>query len=126
MINKILLAAEIPIPNGGEAEPIYNPALAETIQGLTGIQFLNRFLPSLITLFFIAATIVALIFLLIGGIKWITAGGDKAATESARGTITAAVVGLILVFSVYAIVRLIGFFFGIDLITIDISPLILE
>jgi len=103
-----------------------NPALMEAIQDLTGIEFLNLFLPNLITLFFIIAAIAALFVLLVGGIKWITSAGDKAATESARGTITAGILGLVFVFSVYAVIRLIEFFFGIDLITIDITPLILE
>ena len=109
-----------------EEPEIYNPALIERLQGMRGIEFINLILPNLITLFFIGATIAALFVLLIGGIRWITSGGDKAATESARGIITAAIIGLVLVFSVYAILRLIELFFGIDLIVIDISPLILE
>lgn len=126
MMSKTLLAA---IPNGGDgggAEGIYNPALVEAIRDLTGIEFLNLLLPNLITLFFIAATIVAFFVLIMGGIRWITAGGDKEGTTKAQGIITAAVIGLILIFSVYAIIRLIELFFGINLITIDISPLILE
>lgn len=105
---------------------IYNPALAEKIRNLTGLQFLNIFLPNLITLGFIAATVTALFVLLIGGIKWITSGGDKTEIETARNTITSAIIGLVLIFGVYAIVRLIEYFFGIKLITIDITPLILR
>lgn len=108
------------------APEIFNPALIETIREYTGIQFLNLFLPNLITLFFIGATIAAFFVLLAGGIKWITSGGDKEGTAKAQGIITAGIVGLLLVFSVYAIIRLIEFFFGISLITIDIGPLILE
>jgi len=116
MMNKTLLAQE----------PIYNPALMESIRDLTGVEFLNLLLPNLITLFFIVTVVVALFVLIMGGIKWITSGGDREAMAKAQGTITAAIVGLIIVFSLYAVIRLIETFFGIDLITIDISPLILE
>lgn len=126
-MNKEILAAVTPAPIPPEpGAPIINPALVEAIRGLTGIEFLNLFLPNLIALLFIVATVAAFFVLIAGGIKWITAGGDKAATESARGTITSAIIGLVLVFSVYAILRLIEHFFGIKLITIDISPLILK
>lgn len=103
---------------------INNPVLYGSLRCLTGVGFMNRFLPSLITVFFIVAVVVAFIFLIIGGIKWITSGDDKDATAKARDTITAAIVGLVLVFLVYAILRLIDYFFHINLITIDVSPLI--
>src|SRR5687767_7616564 len=51
-----------------------------------------------ITILFVLAIIIALGFLIYGGIKWITSGGDKAAVEGARNTIVAAVVGLVVVF----------------------------
>ncbi|NCN87799.1 MAG: hypothetical protein GW941_02795 [Candidatus Pacebacteria bacterium] len=41
-----------------------------------------------------------------GGIEWITSGGDKGKVDSARGKITAAVIGLIIVASSYAILHL--------------------
>lgn len=126
-MESIILAKKPPGPPFPPYEKrIDNPALVEAIREMTGIEFLNRFLPNLITLFFIATAIATLFVLLIGGIKWITSAGDKAATESARGTITSGVIGLVFVFSVYAVIRLIEFFFGISLITIDITPLILE
>ena len=47
--------------------------------------------------------IVLLIILLYAGTKWMTAEGDKAKVEKARGMITTAVIGLIIVLSSYAI-----------------------
>lgn len=125
MKRKILAQIPAPPPPGEPGEKIINPALSEKIQELAGLEFINLFLPNLITIFFIVATIATLFVLLIGGIKWITSAGDKAATESARSTITAAIIGLVFTFCVYAILRLLEFFFGIDLIIIDIGPLIL-
>lgn len=79
--------------------------------------------PVIIQVIFVVATLVALIFLVVGGIKWITAGGDKAATESARGTITSAIVGLVIVLASYAIIRLIELFFDIKILTLEIPPI---
>ncbi len=53
---------------------------------------------------------IALILLIIGGIQYMTSGGDKIAVEASRGRITAAVVGLLIVFGAYMIVTLLGSF----------------
>lgn len=80
--------------------------------------------PVVIRVIFVVAALVALIFLVVGGIKWITAGGDKAATESARGTITSALVGLMVVLAAYAIIRLVELFFGIHILTLEIPTIL--
>lgn len=59
-----------------------------------------------ITLVFIF--ILALIFIIISGIKWITAGGDKTKVQSARGTLTYAIIGLILALLSFFIVNFVG------------------
>ncbi len=64
-----------------------------------------------IALLFILAVVVALGFLIWGGIKWILSGGDKAGVEAARNTIVAAVVGLVIVFLSYFILNFITQFF---------------
>lgn len=63
-------------------------------------------------LILIVASVVFFFILVIGGIKWIMSGGDKANTEGARNQITAALVGLVIVFAAWAIASLIGQFFG--------------
>ena len=65
----------------------------------------------------IIAFVGAFIFLLIGGIRWIMAGGDEKAVAGARGTITAALIGLVIVLVAYAIIRLIEIFFKVTIIT---------
>lgn len=71
---------------------------------------------ALITLVLIVAAVVFFFILVIGGIRWITSGGDKANTESARNQITAALVGLVIVFAAWAIIQLIGTFFNINIL----------
>jgi hypothetical protein len=60
-----------------------------------------------ITILLIVAVIISVIFLIWGGIRWITSGGDKGKVDSARGTIVAAIVGLILAFLAFFIVNVI-------------------
>ena len=69
-----------------------------------------------IVLILIIAAIVFFFILIIGGVRWITSGGDKAATEGARSQITSALVGLVIVFAAWAILQLIELFFGIDIL----------
>lgn len=63
------------------------------------------------------AALAVFIYLIWGGFEWITSGGDKAGVENARNKITAALIGLVIVASAWAIMRLIEFFFGITVIS---------
>ena len=62
----------------------------------------------------IIAALLVFIYLVWGGIQWITSGGDKGKTEEARNRITAALVGLAIVAAAWAVIQLIAYFFGID------------
>lgn len=84
--------------------------------GLANISLIGS-VPVILQVIMIVAAIVALIFLIIGGIKWITSGGDKTAVEAARNTITSALIGLLIVFAAWAIIKLIEYFFGITIIS---------
>jgi hypothetical protein len=68
-----------------------------------------------IKLVLVIAALVFFFILVIGGIRWIASGGDKANTEAARAQITAALVGLVIVFAAWAIVQLINTFFGVNI-----------
>lgn len=77
----------------------------------------------LVRLLVIAAAVVFFFMLVIGGIKWIMSGGDKGKTEEARNQITAALVGLVVVFSAWAIAQLIKTLFGVDIFNLEIKAL---
>jgi hypothetical protein len=68
----------------------------------------------------VVAAIVFFFILVIGGIRWIASGGDKAQTEAARNQITAALVGLVIVFAAWAIVALINVFFHVNIFSLTI------
>lgn len=102
---------------------ITNPALSSTLQNRPGAEFFKSLLPAFISFAFIAAVVIFFFTALIGAIRWITSGGDKTAVEAARGTITNAIIGLFVTFSLYAIIKIIEQFFGISILTIDIDAL---
>ena len=77
----------------------------------------------LVMFIFIIAIIVALVFLVYGGLKWIVSGGDKGKVEEARGTIIAAVIGLIVVFLSYFILNFVLSLFGMDVSTLELPTL---
>jgi hypothetical protein len=49
--------------------------------------------------------IVAVVIILIGGFKWMTAGGNEDKTAEARKLITAGIIGLVIILSAFAIAK---------------------
>ena len=64
---------------------ISNPALGKTLNENTGVSFFQNLIPSVIGLLFVGGSILFFFMLVIGGIQWISSGGDKNALEAARG-----------------------------------------
>jgi TRAP-type C4-dicarboxylate transport system permease small subunit len=95
------------------------PAPNSGFQNLGGLTIPNL-ISALIRLTVVIAAIVFFFILVIGGIRWIASGGDKAQTEAARNQITAALVGLVIVFAAWAIVALINTFFNVDIFSLAI------
>ena len=54
------------------------------------------------------AGLVAVIFLIIGGFRYITAGGNEETAEAAKKTITNAIIGIVVVILAFVIVRVIA------------------
>jgi hypothetical protein len=82
-----------------------------TFQNLSGIS-------SLVSLFlkisFVIAGLILLFYFILGGIGMISSAGksDPKTAEQAKATITSAVIGFVVVFTAYWIVKLIGSLFG--------------
>ena len=98
------------------------PAAGSGFENLGGIT-IPGLVYGLIRLVVVVAAIVFFFILVIGGIRWIASGGDKAQTEAARNQITAALVGLVIVFAAWAILALIKTFFNVDIFSLAIPSL---
>ena len=95
-------------------------ALAQTQvvpSNIIGINNVLNIVQAVIRFILVLAFIVAFIMLLVGGVRWILAGGDEKAVSGARNTITAALIGLVIILVAYAIIRLVEVFFNISIIT---------
>jgi len=113
-MNDFLLASSIKIAQTidlGKDLGAFSDAKDLTIPGMVS---------GFLGLVLVIAGLAFFFILVIGGIKWILSGGDKAHTEGARNQITAALVGLVIVFSAWAIVQLIDTFFGVNILKLDL------
>lgn len=71
-----------------------------------------KIVSGLISLSMIVVALVFFFILVIGGLKWVTSGGDEKAVGAARAQITNALIGLAIVFAAWAIMALIDALFG--------------
>lgn len=63
------------------------------------------------------AGIAFLLWFVIGGLNWLTAGGDEKRVEQAKNQMTNAAVGLVIVVAAYAIANIIQLILGISILT---------
>ena len=71
----------------------------------------------LIKYLFPLAGLLVLLYLLLGGFQLMTSGGDPKKTQEAKGKITNALVGFVIVFIAYWLVQIVGTILGIEAIT---------
>lgn len=72
---------------------------------------INTLIAFIINAIIVLGIVLSLIFLLYGGIRWIISGGDKAKVDSARSTIVASIVGLIIVILAWVIINSVLYIF---------------
>lgn len=65
----------------------------------------NNLITQIINIFSVIVGIIAVIFIIIGGLKYITSGGDSGNVTGAKNTILYAIIGLIIVALAQFIVR---------------------
>jgi hypothetical protein len=102
---------------------IRNPALSSTIQTWTGEQFFQSLLPRLVLMGLIIGATIFFFILIVGAIQWIGAGGDKVSIESARKKVMNAIIGLVILFLIFAIAVLVENFFGVNILNINLGSL---
>ncbi len=120
-----LLAGSIN-PQSGITNPVFKGTSLENLFYLGPTAFFSVLLPKIITLILIVGSIIFLFMLLIGGVQWISSGGDKGALEAAKGRITNALLGIVVLFAAFAIIKFIEYFFNVSILTLNIGPLIIQ
>lgn len=102
-----------------------NPLLGG-LSNLSPADFFGKLISTLVNGIILIGGVAFFIMLLIGGIGWITAGGDKAKLQAAQAKITQAGIGFLVLFAIWAVIKLVETVFGITILTIDITSLIIQ
>ncbi len=93
----------------------------EVVEGVATLKFLETIFGNVISVALALAGIVLFVMFLVGGFRYITSGGDPKATEAARGTLTHAVLGLVVVLLAFLILQLIKTITGVDITKFQIT-----
>jgi hypothetical protein len=138
-MNKLLTKTSVALATGATYLGLALPAFAINVdpcpRGTTnGTNFsglcnlsannIGNVISGVITILLIAAAIIALFFLIWGGIRWITSGGDKSKVDSARQTIIASIIGLIISLLAFFIITLVLGLFNLSLTNLQLPNLI--
>jgi succinate dehydrogenase/fumarate reductase cytochrome b subunit len=89
-----------------------SPAYAQSVFNPTGFNNIGAILTKIFTWLVAVVGVIAVLFIVVGGIRYILARGDPKATDAARGTITAAIIGLVIALLAVTIVIVVGNFLG--------------
>lgn len=78
------------------------------------LQYLETIFANVISVTLAFAAIVLFIMFLIAGFRYLTSGGDPKAVEAAKGTLTHAIAGLVILVLAFVILQLIRLITGVD------------
>jgi hypothetical protein len=103
LINSVLAADNTSVNIGAETS------------GFFGYTCIGNLVSNIVAAAFMVSGIAFFVFLVWGGVQYLTSGGDKTGTADAQKKITAAFIGLFIVASSWAVYQLVIYFFGINL-----------
>lgn len=103
---------------------LFNPSIAKAVDVVISVAppstvkgtDLGKIISGGIGIILIIAALAAFIYLIWGGIQWITSGGDKAGVEAAQHRIQAALLGLFIVFAAWGIFLVVEKVMGISIL----------
>ena len=98
------------------AAEIVNPALSANIKAMKPGEGLAFYIATLWKTVVTVGGLLFLLYLVWGGIEWMTAAGDKAKLENAQHKITNSIIGLAVLVGSYALTLFIQEVFKIDLL----------
>lgn len=105
LISTVLAAETTNVNIGAEA----------TKNGFFGYTCIGHLVSNIAAAGFIASGVAFFLILVMGGMNYLTSGGDKGKITESQQRITAGLIGLAIVASSYAIYTLVLTFFGINL-----------
>ncbi len=86
------------------------------------IQGLECLIANIFTVFITLLGLAGFVMFLVAGVRWMTSGGSSKGIETARNTMTFAVVGLVVALSAFIVINLIADFTGVNIIRKFVIP----
>ena len=95
--------------------PVIDPKLGSISEeaGRTGAEIIGTLLRNVLSAMFIIGGIILIIMIIWSGIAMMTGGNDKEKVQTAQKRLTYAIVGFVILISVFAIANFVGGFFGL-------------
>ena len=108
---KTLLSLLVPASSAQTTEEV---DIGTKVGSFFGFKCITELVFRMVDAAIIGAGILLLVYLVYGGVEWLTSGGDKAKIESARAKITNALIGVAIIAAAYAVWIIVLTFFGIN------------
>jgi hypothetical protein len=89
---------------------------------VSGIGQIENIISMVLGFLTVVAGLAFLIYFIIGGLNWVTAGGDEKKVETAKNYMTNGAIGLIVIVAGYAIAWIVGNVLGIDILNPSSLP----
>ena len=77
---------------------------------------IEKLISNVLVVLTVVAGISFVLYFLLGGLNWITAGGDKGKVDKAKGMMTSGAIGLIIITLSYAITWIVGKALGLNIL----------
>jgi hypothetical protein len=105
-----IYAASVDLGGGLEGPGTFQKGLGD------GATKTGDYLSAIVTTLTVVGGLAFVIFFILGGLKWITSGGDKGKTSEAADQMVHAAMGLIVIVAAYFIIGIIGGVLGLDIL----------
>ena len=100
---------------------IINPSVLEIFgSNESGASAIPQIVSTFIGILLVVGVLACFAYFILNAIKWITAGGDKNKLQEAQKGLIQAMVGLLILFCLFAVMNLLEIFFGVDLLQLEI------
>lgn len=103
-------------PLGGDITGFDSAYTTTGTDGKAYLSTIELIISNVLTILTIVAGISFVLYFLLGGLSWITAGGQKDKVEKAKAMMTNGAIGLIIIVVSYSVVWIVGQAIGVDIL----------
>ena len=104
----LVVAAQVRVDPPSALEPVPVPYNLHFFLGPAGRRTASGLIIGLIDIALAIAGMIAVLYLIVGGVRYITAHGNEEQAEGAKKTITHAIIGLVIIILSFVIIQVIS------------------